>query len=206
MENGNNRQRKSSNSEETTVKTKRQMKKTSDAINRADDYCKRIRNGELVITSEAENISLSILEGTDRFGRPKKQEHSLTFLIAKRMTEYQSIRDTVPIRTPRHITPDPQFRVTMEHVRRITDYQLEHSALDLLEMIDQANTHGVLKEENLRNKLKEYQNENSRLEEENDKLQKECQRLKELNEALHKNLDRFGARTGNIEKSDKPRK
>jgi hypothetical protein len=203
LENGNSQQRKSSSGKEVKVKAEGRIKKTGDAIaRRADDYCKRIRNRELVITPEADKINLVVFEGTDRLGRPKKQVHSLAFLIAKRMTEYQKIRDEVPIRTPRHITPNPQFRVTMEHIRRLTDYELKDRAVGLLEMIDQANTHGVIREENLWNKLEECQ-------EQNERLKKKVNELEKKNQELNTTLKRFG-KVGHIisnvpdEEEDKP--
>jgi cell shape-determining protein MreC len=69
------------------------------------------------------------------------------------------------------------------------------SAYELLDIIEKARTHGVVKEINLTSKLKECQEQYEQLKERANKLEMEITRLKVQNEQLHKALDLFGGRS-----------
>jgi len=166
-----------------------------DVISVADDFCKRIRSRELVLLPKAESTILVVAEGKDSFGRSKKEEYTLAFLLGKRMTEYQALRDITLSRFPQ--PKDSLANVLVPMLQDLAKSRLRNSALDLLEMIDQANTHGVIREENLEKRFSECTKESEQLKEENDKLRKENQRLQKLNKELHKTLDKFG-KTGNV--------
>lgn len=176
------------------------MPKTDDLVIEAEDIVKRIRNGNLVLLPKARTIFITKTLGRDALGRVVKEEYSLADVIGEEVSNFLKAKS---IRCTKSEVPFLQdYEITI--LRSKKDLRLHDISCKLIEYIEQARTNGVVEDRNLTEKLEEYEEKNLRLEEENDKLQKECQRLKELNEALHKSLDRFGDRTSNVEKNDKP--
>jgi hypothetical protein len=68
-------------------------------------------------------------------------------------------------------------------------------AYQLLDYIERARTHGIIIPQNLSNSLKECQEQNQRLKDNQQKLEMETMRLRVENEELHKALDKFGDRS-----------
>jgi hypothetical protein len=182
LENGSSKRRKSSSGKEAEIKAKERMKKATDSVSRADYYCNLIRNRELVLTAEGEKIRLVMTsDAKDRLGRTKKEEQPLPFVLAKRMTAYQSLRDTSLPRLPKNSS----IQYYLPSLRSRIKSRLEDRALDLLEIIDQAITSGAFEEPKVTERLQ-------KLEHEKDELEKTVDKLKKENEELHDKLKRFG--------------
>jgi cell division protein FtsB len=143
----------------------------SETIQKVENFIQRLHNGEIIITPEARNI---------RYG-PIRQ-YGLTPIfqrITKSLADYLS-------------------STIWEYEQRKNDKQKNTLASHCLMWIDRAYAHGVVREsEALIDKLGKCEEQNTQLKERIDKLEKECQRLRQLNEALHETLDKFGKRDTN---------
>lgn len=140
----------------------------SETIQKVENFIQRLHNGEIIITPEARNI---------RYG-PIYQS-AITPLF-QRITK--SLAD--------HLSS-----TIWGYEQRKNDEQRNALASHCLMWIDRAYAHGVVREsEALIDKLGKCEEQNTQLKERIDKLEKECQRLRQLNEALHETLDKFGKR------------
>jgi regulator of replication initiation timing len=141
-------------------------------------------------------MMVPIVDGKTSLGRPKKELISLTDLIGNEIVTYQSTKDSLS----QSYKGLPKYQVIL--LRSTLKRRLYDIACRLSKHIELARTNGLIKNVGLTNRIKELEEENERLKVENDKLQTECKRLNDLNEALHKTLDRFGQRSDTLDTNE----
>jgi hypothetical protein len=148
---------------------RQKAKKQNVVIEQVENFIKQLHSGDIAISPKAQELNLEI-QKKGRFGLTKKEiTGSLADLLARAIARYQLLAN-LPLRAK------------------------ERAAFELLDYIERARTHGVILPNNLIKKLEECQEQNNQLKEEKDKLQKELIRLEQLNEELHKTIDRLGAK------------
>jgi hypothetical protein len=160
------------------------MKKHDALLSQVEDFIKRIHNGDLIITPEAQKITLTIVVGKDSLGRPNKEQHSLADLLGSAMFMYQSLKS---IAIPRSmLKSNPMIQLTVNSRR-------EDVALDLQKYIELAYTHSVIKETGLAGKFEKLQQENEQLKEQNSNLKNLNTELAQQNDKLIKENKRLHA-------------
>jgi predicted nuclease with TOPRIM domain len=175
------------------------MEKTNTIISQVEEFIKGIHEGDIVLTPDAKTIIEHIKKGKDLLGRPVTEDISLAEQLGRDMYSYQTFTNDLAIFESdlEKLSPTSIPSYLIEKIRHEFKCRLDETSKDLLMHIEIARTHGVVKEQKLSNKIEELQEQNTKLKEENDKIQKECKRLKEINEELHKALNKFGQRVGN---------
>lgn len=155
-------------------------KKQPIVIDQAEDFIKRIHDGDKVITPEAQKIVLTKAVGEGLLRR-SDEKHSLAELLGSAMSHYQSTKE-LAIRAVK-------YELWLR--QKLTLMRFD-AAEDLQKYIDLAYTHGVIKDQNLISKLEECQEENEQLKKTKDQLEKENLRLKEENDQLHNLMRTLG--------------
>lgn len=144
----------------------------SETIQKIENFIQRLHNGEIIITPEARNIRYGPIFQSEIIPRFSRITKSLADHLSSTIWEYEQRKN------------DKQSKLAL--------------ASHCLLWIDRAYAHGVVREsEALIDKLGKCEEQNTQLKERVDKLEKECQRLRQLNEALHETLDKFGKRDTN---------
>jgi DNA-binding transcriptional MerR regulator len=172
------------------------LKKRDEIIIQVEDFIKQINDGTLTLTHEAQNIKMTKVIGKDALGRPIKEQQSLADLISREITNYQKVKSIHVSKSKLPSFQDGEIKVFRSKV----DLRLRKISQVLLGYIELARIRDVLKNQNLSDKIQVLEEQNKKLKEEKDKFEKECERLTEINEELHKALDKFGQRTSNAEK------
>jgi hypothetical protein len=131
------------------------MDKEKKAITEVEDFIKSLHDGDIVILPEAKKLVFNEVIGKTTLGRPKKVRKSLADALAYAMAVYQAYRDVYP----------PSLVI--------------QKAYECLDLIERCRTHGVIKNQNLTDKLK-------RLKRVNEQLEQQISSLRELNKRLAK--------------------
>jgi hypothetical protein len=143
---------------------------------KVEKFRKELAEGEVKILPSAKTIIITRVHGKDFLGRDKvKNRRTFADLLGLAMSKYMLYKDDPPSQTQMDVT------------------------YDLLDCINRGRTWGVIKSTNLTNKLKDCQEQNSKLKERADKLETEVSKLRTENKELHQALDRFGGRSDVVE-------
>lgn len=144
----------------------------SETIQKVESFIQRLHNGEIIITPEARNIRYGPIFQSAIIPRFSRLTKSLADNLSSVIWEYEQRKN------------DQRIKLAL--------------ASHCLLWIDRARAQGVVVEsEALIDKLSKCEEQNTQLKENIDKLEKECQRLRQLNNALHETLDKFGKRGTN---------
>lgn len=94
MENGDSRKQTSGNSEEIGIGKGLKTAQSSAIIQEADDFTHKWTNGEITVNYEkAKSLTITMEEGKNFWGRPKKRVHPFCNDIGTLIARYQVQRD-----------------------------------------------------------------------------------------------------------------
>jgi hypothetical protein len=173
MENGNNRQSKSSHSTENLIKSQdrilryihEQNKRPEVVITEVEEFLKAYKAGEEIITPEAQKMTLTTTKTKKGWlGRPKKIIESNNFCdaIGEAITNYQ-------------VGKELSYPLKWEH------------AFTLLDLIQRARVFGVLR--NAKQQQRHSEEEILRLKEELDNLKRQYDEVSKENKMMHNIVD-----------------
>jgi hypothetical protein len=94
MENGDSRKQTSGNSEEIGIAKGLKTAQSSTIIQEADDFTHKWTNGEIIVNYErAKSLEITMEEGKNFWGRPKKRKYPFCNNIGTLIANYQFQRD-----------------------------------------------------------------------------------------------------------------
>jgi 23S rRNA maturation mini-RNase III len=161
-------------------------------INEARTIVKQIRNGEMELTPEARTLKVTREIGRDGWGRTKSETHVLATFIANQVANFV-LADTIQVTE----TDTPHLEDYERTILRSKKFSRLHEiSCELIDAIEYARAHGLLKIVGIENLKKEVEQLQERL----DVYEKENLELKEENKNLHtlvKNLG--GESTSDVE-------
>lgn len=141
-----------------------------------DNFVKRLHNREIIIDSEAKTIWLTKKDDI--------RQTSLAMALGQSVFSYQTSKDELRALS---VVKDPLLR------KGIQSRFLE-ARTRLSECMELAYTYNVVKDQTLLKDVEKAREQLTQLKEENDKLKKENLRLTQLNEELHRTIDKLGAK------------
>jgi len=138
-------------------------------INEVEDFLRRWKIGELVLTPASLTMVVIVEEGKNFFGRPKQHKVNFPNEIGTAISNYQLQKDVGNYRS------------------------ILQSAYELLTLVQRARTFGVLKDTKLQ--IKDYEEEIQQLKQRIDYLMKLNEKLLDENKKLHNLLPNAKGRT-----------
>lgn len=165
MEDGNNKRRKSDDSTQTKVND------SPTVLAQVEDFIKHFHDGDIFIAPEATTLQIEIPAGA-MMGFTSYETRSYADMLGWLIGVYQLWKD------------DP----TQVGRKRECAYHM-------LDFIERGRVYGIIKNLNLTNKIKECQEQNQRLKDNQQKLEEKILELERNNQELHKALDVFGGRS-----------